>query len=516
VATVVAAGLSSAGTAALLPGRAAAAAASSSAAVQGRGTLGDLLGGLFGGRSDNRSDTNTTTRGRSRDLRATITTDRNEYGPDRSVAVTMTLTNTGDRRVFVNNAVPYELIIREERRGGNGGQIVWQSSRHGAMSGLSQRRPISFDLEPGQTRTYRERWDQTDGDTRRRLPSGVYRVEARIAPQDQVSTQIYLAADRRDERYDRDEDRYDSRNIRSELRVDPASGTIRPGDTVRFEYAVTNTDRSRPRTFRFSSGRQFDMYALFPRLASGGSSSVRDRIAWQFSADLLHTQALTQFTLEPGERRTFRATWRTPRNLPAGSYTINAFLTPRDENAEAYPARATVRVGGTGSGYDDYDYDNRGRRDNGRGTIPGTLRPGQGGYDEDDRRGPRRGDLSGRDDYRTNDRYFDPTLPVVRLRDLSGYNSSGRDWTNRYVTVSGVYRGVNPRGYGNPPVRSSDWLIEDGSAFLYVTNGAPLRDWRTGQRITISGVVRRNSTGGYYLEVYEQPGRYDRYGRSDW
>jgi hypothetical protein len=429
----------------------------------------------------------------------------------------MTLTNIGDRRVYVNNAIPYELIVRDDRRGsGNGGQIVWQSSRHGAMSGLSQRRPVSFDLEPGETRTYRELWDQTDGDTRRRLPSGVYRVEARIAPQDPVSTQIYLAGNSRDDRYDRDErdERDDARRVRSELRLDSSSSVIRPGDTVRLEYTVTNTDRSRPRTFRFSSGRQFDVYAVAPRPVNGGGfGNQRGRLAWQLSADQFYTQALTQFTLEPGARRTFRATWRTPRNLPSGLYTINAFLTPRDESAEAFPARATLRIGNTGGGYgDDYDYDDRGR-----GRLPGTLRPGQGGgYDEDGRRGPRRGDLSddnGYGGYRGNDRYFDPALPVVRLRDLSGYNPSGRDWANRYVTVSGVYRGVNPRGYGNPPARSSDWLIEDGSAFLYVTNGAPLRDWRVGQRITISGVVRRNNTGTYYLEVYEQPNRNDRYDR---
>jgi hypothetical protein len=61
-----------------LPARA----ASASAAFQGGDILGDLFGGLFGNRNDrdrsgNGSDT--TTRGRSRDLRATIRTDRTEY-----------------------------------------------------------------------------------------------------------------------------------------------------------------------------------------------------------------------------------------------------------------------------------------------------------------------------------------------------------------------------------------------------------------------------------------------------
>ena len=458
------------------------------AQAQQKGRLDDLLGGIFGaGRSGSgrsQSGESTTTQGASRFLRASIATDRTQYGSDRAVAITLTLTNIGDQRIEVRDVPEYDIWVRESRGGG----VLWQSSRDGQQSG---RRRTTFRVEPGQTRTYRELWDQRDGNGRRLRGAGTYRIEARISPQELVATQIYLSdrdAPRDDDRYDRDgrplpprDDRYDrdqrdqSTNVRSELRLEPSSGTIRAGDTATLNYSIVNTDRSRSRMFRFSSGRQFDAYAVAPRARVGGGRGGRgmenNRVAWRHGADMFYTQALGQFTLGPNERRTFTARWRTPRDLDNGAYQIVAFLTPMDAS---------------GSG--------RGRDTEGAYQATAMLRV-EGGYGSGSGSGDRRGGLGDR----ANDGDEYGSVASVRLRDLD--RNGGRDYLNRRIVVSGTYRGANPSGYRSAPVRGTAWVIEDGGTALYAVGAPPSSNLRSGDRVTVVGTLRRTEDGRYYLEA---------------
>ena len=290
-----------------------------------------------------RDEDSSSTRG-TRGLRATIETDRTSYDPDRGVTINLRLQNIGPRSVVVSQGNEYEITIREARSG----SVVWEGPR-------SRQRRGSFRLEPGQTRNYREVWDQRDSRGRRVSP-GAYRIEARIWPQERVSTQIYLSdrdgrgRDDRDYpgRYpiprpfprpfpgDRDvDDRYDRdrSGLRSDLRLDDT--TIRPGEPINLTYTVTNSG-SRSRTLRFSSGQQFDVVVRSRRTR---------RVVWRLSDDRMSTQALTQFTINPGDRRTFQASWRTDSNLEDGVYEVSAYLTPRDERSGALEATATVRIG---------------------------------------------------------------------------------------------------------------------------------------------------------------------------
>lgn len=475
--------------------------------AQQRGSIGDILGDVFGNRQNNgrgtRDDDSTTTRGASRNLRVSIATDRSTYGANRPVIVTLTVTNIGNQRVEMNKALEYDLLVRDVRSN----RIVWQSSR----DGLAQnRRNRSYHLDPGQSRTFREQWDQSDA-SNRRLVAGTYRIEGRVFPQDSVYAQVYLSdgSGRADDRYDpydrndpydrggsgdysrrpgdrgsRDEygqggygrgdydTRDESRGLRSELRLDPSNGVIRPGESIALTYTLTNTDRSRSRTFRFGSGQQFDAYAIAPRSRAGDSvfdrSQQRGGIAWRLSQDQMYTQALTQFTLGPGERRSFTAVWRTPRNLEPGTYTLNAYLTPRG----ASQGRNTVYGA--------------------EGTFPATalLRVGTGGAFGGDRTFP-----GGGQDYGYGGRY-EGRGDVLRVRE-----AASRDYVNRRVSVSGTFRGVNPRGYGDYPVSRNDWVIEDGGTAIFVTGASAPRDRRIGERVLVSGTIRRTRDGEYYLEA---------------
>ncbi len=494
-------------------------------ATQDRGA-GGILGAILRGREaaqdanrgryDTDNNESSTTRGGSRSLRARITTDRSEYAPGRPVTITLSLTNIGDRRVEVSNAAQeYDILVRDAR---NSGSILWQSSRDGQAR---DRRRTSFRIEPRQTRTYREVWDQTDWNNRR-VRTGAYRIEARIFPQEPVYAPVFLSADRdarpgdggynggRGDDYNRGDDRDDQGNgysagIRSELRLDQPSGVVRPGDTIRLTYTLLNADTSRARTFRFTSGKQFDAFVREPgQRRSGVFGGGKARTIWQLSRDQFYTQSLTQFTLRAGERRTFTASWRTPRDLNSGVYAVTAFLTPQDDSGGrgrdggAYEASASLRVAGGGSSngsYDDYD-----SRD--RSPLPPSLDPnrnGRSGRDQDGyyNDGPRRGDLGSGGSYGGN-------LPrgraeVIRLSDLE--RGVGRDYLNRRVSVTGVYQVVSRGGLGGP-ARLGGWSLTDGGVTLSVT-GAPAPDnRREGDRITVTGVLRRFTlNGNYYLEA---------------
>ncbi len=85
------------------------------------------------------------------------------------------------------------------------------------------------------------------------------------------------------------------------------------------------------------------------------------------------------------------------------------------------------------------------------------------------------------------------------MRDLE--RGVGRDYVGRRVSVTGVYQGVNRSGLGGV-ARRGEWSIADGGVTLSVS-GAPAPDnRREGDRITVTGILRRFAlNGNYYLEA---------------
>nr|CAA9281580.1 hypothetical protein AVDCRST_MAG63-3637 [uncultured Armatimonadetes bacterium] len=394
-----------------------------------------------------RDEDQTTTRGASRNLRASITTDRTQYPAGRAVVINMRLTNVGDQRVRIDNQYEYDVTVREARTG----RTVWRQSS-GQESLRRQRR--SFRIEPRETRTYRELWGQVDQDGRRVRP-GVYRIQAEIFPMNPVSVDVYLG-DRVNDGPGRPvDDGWDGplptrpgrgssgdeyRAIRSAVRA--GDSRVRAGDRVSVEYTIVN-DGTRPSTFMFTSGRQFDV-AVRPQ-------GTR-RTIWRFSQDRAYTMMLTQLTLRPGERRTYTAEWRTARDLPEGNYDVVAYLTPRGADSESVAtSRTTVYVG----------------RERG-GRL--YRRP-----------------IAGR---------------ALRLGEL--YANGSGPYLGRQVTVAGVYRGRrgtagSARSLGAPPVLRSDWVLQEGGDAIYVSGPRPV-EVDEGETVTVTGLVRRTQDGRLYLE----------------
>lgn len=79
------------------------------------------------------------------------------------------------------------------------------------------------------------------------------------------------------------------------------------------------------------------------------------------------------------------------------------------------------------------------------------------------------------------------------MRDLEPGVS--RDYPKRRVSLTGVYQGVSRGGLGG-------WSIADGGVTLSVS-GTPAPDSRReGDRITVTGTLRRFAlNGNYYLEA---------------
>ncbi len=389
-------------------------------------------------------------RGAASDLRASVETDRTQYTPRRAVEITMRLTNLTDRpkEILLENAHEYDVIVRDARTGG----AVWQWSR---LPSAPPRQRRTVRIEPRQSRTHRALWDQTDNDGRRVRP-GVYRIEATLYARDPVTTEVFLSGREGDDgpqpgprpgppemlpRPGLPPGRGDGgATLRADLRLDQTS--VRPGQPVTVTYAVTNS-QSRPSVLRFSSGKQFDVV-----VRSGRAGQP----VWRLSQDRMYTMALTQMTLEPGERRTFTAQWQPDRSLPEGAYEVEAFLTPMGEQGGAASARATVRIesrpgGGLG----------------GRAGLP--HRPGRDG-----------------------------DSPSIRLGDLF---DDGRSYLGKRITLRGAYRGWRG-GQGGPPVKRSDWVLEGDGRTIYVSG--PMPEAGPGDAVTVTGTVRRTGDGRLYLE----------------
>lgn len=119
------------------------------------------------------------------------------------------------------------------------------------------------------------------------------------------------------------------------LTLEMRQDTYAAGDPVRMTFTVENTG-TQPETLHFSSGQQYDFIV-----------TMAGTEVWRWSADRFFIQALTQFTLAPGAKRTFTETWfqkdNQGRQVKPGKYDIQAVLTTTGVRPTAGPVSVTVR-----------------------------------------------------------------------------------------------------------------------------------------------------------------------------
>lgn len=317
------------------------------AATEAAAQSGRAGGGYFGGYGRQDRDRGGSDVVRDDYFEARLETDRTNYPSDRGVEIRIRVANTADRGRSISSGSRdlYVVEIRDDRTG----RVVRELKGRGFLR-----------LESGQDRSFREVWDQRDSGGRY-VPGGTYRVEVRtFGTSRRLNTKVYLSdrggrGDDRDE-WDRDRpgngrpgngrpggwdgrpwpggnDSSDYRSVRGELSID-RGGRVRTGDRVRFTFNVTNTDRNDSRTFRFSSGRQSEFEVV----------DSRGRVVWRSSEGMMHGQALTEFTLRPGERKTFSANWRVPDNVREGTYEVRAYLPTRGGDNQAATTRLRFQV----------------------------------------------------------------------------------------------------------------------------------------------------------------------------
>lgn len=234
-------------------------------------------------------------------------------------------------------------------------------------------------------------------------------------------------------------------SLRADLRLHPARARL--GETATLSYTLTNSQAG-PRSFSFSSGKQFD---IIVRARSGA------REVWRLSGDRMYTMALTQITIAPGQTKTFASPWQPNRDLADGTYEVTAFLTPMGSSGEVAPARLLVTVR------------------SGVLTAPAAPSPEKTKPADDE------------------------PAPLVGLRSLL---ADGRTFVGKRVSLRGVYRG-RQGGQGGPPTRRSDWVVEAEGRTIYVSGTIPELD--AGAPITVAGTVRRTADGRYYLDTHRTP-----------
>jgi hypothetical protein len=407
---------------------------------------------------------------------ARVQTDRTQYRPGRAVEVTMLLTNIARaaQRPFPGSNREYDFWVRDGRTN----QVVYTLSKH------RERRPFEpYGLDPGASRYFRELWDQRD-DSGKRVPQGVYTVEARIWPQQTVSTQIYLSDEDEPSRPPRprpgDPDPNpgnpgDNDGLKTTLRADRTR--VAPGDSVSLTYTVSNLSDA-PLTLNFPSGKQFDMTA----------TSQNGSLAWQQSRGLFYTQSFTRIRLNPGEQKVFNATWQIAPNVPGGVYRLSAFLTPQNARGQAY-APASFRLG-IGNAGNDNGLGNGAPGGNG-GVYNGGFTPGAPPSDGYGRNG---GIVVANP---TNGPVIMNGVHLVGLREFVSPRASS--YVGQRVTITGTYLGQKG-GYGTPPRLRTDWVVVGDGTSIYVSGAVPT-DAREGRNIVVTGTARRTNDGRVYIDA---------------
>lgn len=240
---------------------------------------------------------------------------------------------------------------------------------------------------------------------------------------------------------------------------------VSAGSNVAFSYSVKNEGRD-TRTYRFSSSRMFDLEAVRVDVGRddrrGGNGNGR-RIAWRYSDGQLGAQMLSEFTLRPGQTRSFTAQWQVDRNIPAGTYEVIGFLTPQRGGRIGL---STTRVIVENDRRNGNDRDDRPRRGNGNGN---------GGWNNG-------GNGNGRGNGRNE---------VLDVTDLVRSNNSS--YANQRVTVRGNYA-------GNGTGRDS-WLLDGTNIKAITVYGRAPRNVRLNDLVTVSGTLRRDRDGLLTLQA---------------
>ncbi|MDA8219688.1 MAG: BsuPI-related putative proteinase inhibitor [Dehalococcoidales bacterium] len=100
-----------------------------------------------------------------------------------------------------------------------------------------------------------------------------------------------------------------------------------PGDSVKFTVTVRN-DGSAPAALQFNSGQRFDIVVL----------DTRGNEVWKWSDGMFFTMALGTLELQPGESKSFDATWDQKdgkgNQVSAGHYVAQGWITAQGLNAQ--------------------------------------------------------------------------------------------------------------------------------------------------------------------------------------
>ena len=250
---------------------------------------------------------------------ATVTTDRQSYSVGETVRFTLTVTNTGSSPVTVilPSGQRYDFVVRS-----SGGAEVWRWSYGRAFTLIYGEQT----LDPGQTLTYSETWDQRNNNGQQ-VPAGQYRVTGIFTSQppvesEPVSFRIGPGAGSGD-------------MLAANVRTDKPA--YQPGEQVQFTLTVTNPGPA-PVTYMRPLGPSGQRYDFFVRTADG-------RGVWHWSHGKVFTLALERHTLAPGETLTFNETWDQRDNngqqVSAGTYTVTGVYVKEDP-VESAPARFSI------------------------------------------------------------------------------------------------------------------------------------------------------------------------------
>ncbi|MHB1416094.1 MAG: BsuPI-related putative proteinase inhibitor [Chloroflexota bacterium] len=104
-------------------------------------------------------------------------------------------------------------------------------------------------------------------------------------------------------------------------------GDYAPGDPVKFTVTVKN-DGSAPAALQFNSGQRFDIVVL----------DAQGNEVWKWSNGMMFTMALGTLELQPGESKSFDATWDQKdgkgAQVGAGHYMAQGWITAQGLNAQ--------------------------------------------------------------------------------------------------------------------------------------------------------------------------------------
>jgi len=109
--------------------------------------------------------------------------------------------------------------------------------------------------------------------------------------------------------------------VKLDYKVKTDKAEYGPQEPVQITFTVTNSDKDKA-DISFSSSQQFDVIVK-------DSSQAK---VWQLSSGMRYAMSATNCKLAAGESKEYQAKWDKSPLIPAGSYTIEAFLTPTDKN----------------------------------------------------------------------------------------------------------------------------------------------------------------------------------------